>query len=201
MYRILKNYASVYRYKGLEINDRENIFFFLSLKLIHTLRLIVLLYNKKTHFYTYCTSDTGKIHVVMTKYDLVKKQHEYDSTDNDTISEDDYREIEDEVANLFSIDGNRSDNLTRLTSYSDRINPENDNPAVDKGLLKLIRQIMTPGNAMVTDRINVMTVPTKIDLAVRKWFRNLNFNSAQFLCLALVSVLAIILFWILSRPT
>ncbi|XP_060564760.1 uncharacterized protein LOC132723977 [Ruditapes philippinarum] len=88
---------------------------------------------------------TGKVHVVMTKFDLVNHQDNSDDETTEMISEDNYMDIENDMADLFNIDGNRQDNLTKWTSYSDRLDAERDNPAVDNSALKLIKMIMTHG--------------------------------------------------------
>jgi hypothetical protein len=136
----------------------------------------------------------------MTKYDLVKRQHEYDSENSEIIKEDDYIAIENEIVELFSIDGNRNDHLTRWTSYSDSIKPECPNPAIEHCALKLMKLIMTPGTAPDVHMVPVITIKSKIDMAIRAWYRNNGFTPKQIIMVAVFCLLMSILFKVLNGP-
>ncbi|XP_060598444.1 uncharacterized protein LOC132752169 [Ruditapes philippinarum] len=142
---------------------------------------------------------SGNVHVVMTKYDLVKRQHEYDSENSETITEDDYMAIEKEIVQLFSIDGNRNDHLTRWTSYSDSINPECHNPAIEHCALKFIKLIMTPGTAPDVDMVPVLTIKSKIDMAIRAWYRNNSCMSTQIIFMVIVFCLLPFFTYLLNK--
>ncbi|XP_060567618.1 uncharacterized protein LOC132726324 [Ruditapes philippinarum] len=111
------------------------------------------------------------VYVVLTKYDLVKDENSFKWSSNEPkVTFEEFREIEKEIEQRFSIEGSLEDNRTRWVSYTDATGK--DNPYIDNIALKFIKRMLMVRNDKVKSVKTVMSTWTLMNLNMKRYWQN-----------------------------
>ncbi|XP_060598212.1 uncharacterized protein LOC132751997 [Ruditapes philippinarum] len=136
---------------------------------------------RKTDPRTAMPKYSAYVFVVLTKYDLVKDENSFKWSSNEpTVTYEEFREIEKEIEQRFSIQGSLEDNRTRWVSYSDATGK--DNPYIDNIALKFIKRMLMVRKDEVKSVKTVMSTWTLMILNMKKYWQNAKriLNEPQF---------------------
>lgn len=143
---------------------------------------------------------TGDVFVVITKYDLVSDQTQFQNNSDprrETISMEDFQKLENTIAKQFSIKGSQDHNMIRWVSYADRVSF--DNPYIDNIALKFIKRMLQPGNKPAESTpIPVITQEKIMKMKAKKMWKECNLSVTHVILAVLMICVAILMFKLLS---
>lgn len=113
-------------------------------------------------------SDTAEVFLLITKYDLVRDSNQRISatTDEDSMTMEEFLEVEDKIAPEFNIVGALEANRIRWASFTDRIWSENVH--IENIALKFIKRMVEPGTPASIHSERVVGMRTYIELHLFK---------------------------------
>lgn len=136
---------------------------------------------------------TEDVFVVITKYYLVMGQHNYNRQSEDkTITMEQFKILEKDVAKLFNIEGALGDNRICWVSYTD--DSGSDNPYIDNIALKFIKRMVLPGCPPVKAIKPMKTLAVRIKL----WLKGQDLTVTDLCCVLAMIIIAVVLFLVFA---